>query len=296
MSRRRFYIVDVFAEEVLTGNQLAVVTDAADLKTATMQRIARELNFSETTFLPSRLERDGGWDVRIFTPAEEIPFAGHPTLGTAWVIQNEILAEPRKVIALHLEVGRIPVRAELQSDGSEVLWMRQKPPCFGDILAAETAAALLGLPATEVDRRIPVQVVSTGLPCLIVPLTSLAAVKRARVDPERYSELTREPSMRAIFCFCPAAEKAENQIHARMFAPGLGVPEDPATGSANGCLAGYLLEHRYFGDGPIDVRVEQGYEIQRPSLLRLKAAGSGDRSEIDVGGRVFPVARGDLSV
>src|SRR5215210_2883188 len=282
-----FYIVDVFAEEKYAGNQLAVVRGAADLPDETLQKIALEMNYSETTFVLSEEASEGGFDVRIFTPGGEVLFAGHPTLGTAYVIQQEILASPAEHITLKLKAGEIPVTF------GEILWMRQLSPTFGTILDPASVAGTLGLERADLDDRYPVQEVSTGLPALIVPLRSLDALQRCRVHHDRYIELVENIEARNILVFCPEPHESAD-LSARMFAPGLGVPEDPATGSANGCLAGYLIEHNYFGTDSIDVRVEQGYEIDRPSLLYLQAHKRGDQTRVHVGGKVQLVAKGEL--
>jgi trans-2,3-dihydro-3-hydroxyanthranilate isomerase len=282
-----FYIVDVFAEERYAGNQLAVVRGGSDLADETLRKIALEMNYSETTFVLSEEEVEGGYDVRIFTPGGEVPFAGHPTLGTAYVIQHEILASPAEHITLHLKAGNIPVTF------GEVLWMRQLPPTFGEVQDLDSVARTLNLEKADLDDGFPVQEVSTGLPALVVPLRNLHALQRCRVDNDSYFELVENIEARSVLVFCPEPHESAD-LSARMFAPGHGVPEDPATGSANGCLAGYLVEHRYFGTDSIDVRVEQGYEIGRPSLLYLRAARDGDEIKVDVGGRVQMVARGEL--
>jgi trans-2,3-dihydro-3-hydroxyanthranilate isomerase len=282
-----FYIVDVFAEEKYAGNQLAVVRGGVGLPDERLQRIALEMNFSETTFLLSEEETEGGYDVRIFTPGNEIPFAGHPTLGTAYVIQHEILASPVERITLKLKAGEISVTF------GEVLWMRQLQPTFGAILDSALFARTLNLETTDLDDRFPVQEVSTGLPALIVPLRDLDALRRCKVDWERYTEVA-DPG-KNLYVFCPEAhDDGPGDLSARMFANDLGVPEDPATGSAAGCLAAYLLEHSYLGTDTVDVRVEQGYEIDRPSLLYLQAARDKDEMRVDVGGKVQMVARGVL--
>ena len=282
-----FYIVDVFAEEKYAGNQLAVVRGGAGLPDERLQKIALEMNYSETTFILSEEETKGGYHVRIFTPGDEVPFAGHPTLGTAYVIQHEILASPVERITLKLKAGEIPVTF------GEVLWMRQLPPTFGAILDSAPVARTLNLERADLYDRYPVQEVSTGLPALIVPLRDLGALRRCKVDWERYSEVAGPG--KNLYVFCPEPhDDGPGDLSARMFANDLGVPEDPATGSAAGCLAAYLLEYGYLGTDPIDVRIEQGYEIYRPSLLYLQAARDGDEMRVDVGGKVQMVARGEL--
>lgn len=283
-----FTIVDVFAEEKYAGNQLAVVQGAADLPDETLQKITQEMNYSETTFILSDEERDGGYDVRIFTPGREIPFAGHPTLGTAYVIQNEILSEPAERIVLNFKAGKIPVTF------GDVLWMRQLPPTFGHTLDPARLARVLGLEENDLDDRHPVQEVSTGLPAIIVPLKSLNALKRCRVDRELYLDLVRHTEVENVYAFCPEPHEEGNDLAARMFTEGLGIPEDPATGSAAGCLAGYLVEHRYFDADSVEARVEQGYEIHRPSLLYLLADRERGEINVSVGGKVQMVARGEL--
>jgi trans-2,3-dihydro-3-hydroxyanthranilate isomerase len=245
------------------------------------------MNYSETTFVLSDEETDGGYDVRIFTPGEEVPFAGHPTLGTAYVIQHELLAGPVERITLNLKAGEIPVTF------GEVLWMRQLPPAFGATLDSASLARALNLETADLDDHYPVQEVSTGLPALIVPLRDLASLRSCKVDWERYTELAGPG--KNLYVFCPEPhEDGPGDLSARMFANDLGVPEDPATGSAAGCLAAYLLEHSYLGTDFVDVRVEQGYEIGRPSLLYLQAASEADEVRVDVGGKVQMVARGEL--
>ena len=283
----KFYIVDVFAEEKYSGNQLAVVRGGAGLPDESLQKIALEMNYSETTFVLSEEESEGSYDIRIFTPSDEMPFAGHPTLGTAYVIQHEILASPVERITLKLKAGEIPVTF------GEVLWMRQLPPTFGAILDSALFARTLNLETADLDDRSPVQEVSTGLPALIVPLRDLDALRRCKVDWERYAEVADPGKILYAFCQEPH-DDGPGDLSARMFANDLGVPEDPATGSAAGCLAAYLLEHGYLGTYYVDTRVEQGYEIDRPSLLYLRASRDGDEIRVDVGGKVQMVARGEL--
>ncbi len=289
MSSLHYFIVDVFAEEKYAGNQLAVFVDSGDLPDNVKQRIAKETNYSETTFVSTKRQSNGGYDVRIFTPATELPFAGHPTLGTAYVLRHEFVQESVSSIVLNEQVGQIPVTVS-----GDVLWMKQIPPVFGGTLDVSACAAALGLTTGDFDLRFPIQQVSTGIPFVIVPLKTLAAVKRARPHWGEYVELTKGAFPRSILVFAKETYKPENNLNVRVFVDEVGVPEDPATGSGNGCLAGYLAKHRYFGKPDLDLRVEQGYEIGRPSLLFLRAADKGDNIEVMVGGHVVMVARGEF--
>ncbi len=282
----RFWLLDVFAERPLEGNQLGVVLNDADIPTADMQRIARELNFSETTFVEPRARPDGSWPVRIFTPRHEMPFAGHPSLGTATVIRAHLTPSSPSEVALQLEAGRVPVRFDLEGRA----FLTPPRPRVAQQHDAGLLARLLDLGLEDLDSRFPIEDISTGMPFTFVPLRSLEAAQRARFREDRF----RDGQPDAIFLFTSETVDADNHVHARMFAPGHGVPEDPATGSANACFALYLLRHRYLGEGPLSVRVEQGVEMGRPSRLYLEIQGKADAPEIEVGGRVFEIASGEL--
>jgi len=294
MEKLAFYIVDVFAEEKYAGNQLAVVRDAKALSDAQMQRIAKEMNFSETTFILSDEKREGGYDVRIFTPETELPFAGHPTLGTAYVVQEEIAKETVDEIVLNLKVGQIPVTFSHDGKHADVLWMRQLNPIFGQTLDASLISEVLSLNLRDINERFRVQEVSTGVPSIIVPLKTLDALKSARISRDRYFKFVKDTHAKVILIFCPETYKKENDLNVRFFADYYGIPEDPATGSGNGCLAGYLVKYRYFGKDRINIRVEQGYEIGRPSLLLLKAEEKRKGICVYVGGKVVMVAKGEF--
>jgi trans-2,3-dihydro-3-hydroxyanthranilate isomerase len=294
MKGKIFYIVDVFAEEKYAGNQLAVVRDAAGLSDSDMQNITKEMNYSETTFILSDEQRNGGYNVRIFTPAQEVPFAGHPTLGTAYIIQQEIVKEPIEKIILNLKVGQIPVMFNYAGKEKNVLWMKQIEPTFGQIIEPEQISQVLGIDKSDIDEKFPVQEVSTGMFFIIVPLKTLDAVKRAKIDKDKYFRLIENRQAKAILVFCPETYIKENDLNVRVFVDYFGIPEDPATGSGNGCLAGYLVKHRYFGKDQVDIRVEQGYEISRPSLLYLRAENKEGKIDISVGGKVVMVAKGEL--
>ena len=302
--QHEFYLVDVFASERYAGNQLAVFMNGHLYSSTQMQRIAREFNFSEVAFFFPRDSRDGLYRVRIFTPVEELPFAGHPTLGTAYVLLKYWLKEPRAQITLDLPVGPIPVQAEygpLQSPGEasppvpdvdfrepSLLIMRQNPPQFGSVLDRKEVAKALGLVEADLDPRYPVQIVSTGLPFVIAPLRDLEAARRAWMQPSANEILAQKYGCRDVLIFCPETVNPGARLHVRVFVPFL--QEDPATGSGNGCLAAYLAKHDYDGlvsNGlrteshpgcggthlrTFEIWAEQGVEMGRPSLLYLRAS------------------------
>jgi trans-2,3-dihydro-3-hydroxyanthranilate isomerase len=294
MADLTFYILDVFAEEKYAGNQLAVFRNAGNLSDELMQKIALEMNFAETTFILSDDEHNGGFDVRIFTPQDEVPFAGHPTLGTSYIIQQEIIKSPVEKLNLNLKVGQIPVTLKYIGDKPDILWMKQIEPSFGTIVDPGLVAESLCLDIDDLDVRYPSQCVSTGLDFMIVPLKNLEIVKKARINVEKYFDLLKGIEALAIFIFSPETYFKENDLNARMFADQLGVPEDAATGSANGCLAGYLVKYRYFDSDQIDIQVEQGYEMGRPSQLYLKADNKNNTININVGGKVHLIAKGEF--
>ncbi|MBT2649828.1 PhzF family phenazine biosynthesis protein [Bacillus sp. ISL-34] len=290
MERVNYSIVDVFSNGKYTGNQLAVFKNAGNIPDNEMQQIAKEINFAETTFILSDSKNDGGYDVRIFTPNEEVPFAGHPTLGTAYIIQNEVLEAPLDNIILNFKGGQITVTFNNQE---ELLWMKQNEPTFGRILDTDKVSEVLNIHKENIDDRFPIQEVSTGLPVFVVPLKSLEAVKKVKIKREKYFELIEHTDAKAIMVFSPETYDSKNDLNVRDFADYYGIPEDAATGSSNGCLASYLVKYRYFENSEINVRVEQGYEIGRPSLLFLKAGYETGKINVHVGGKVVKIAQGE---
>ena len=262
----------------------------AGLDDATMQAIARETNLSETSFVLHDAARDGAFDVRIFTPGKELPYAGHPTLGTAWVIREALLGGAADELVLRLGIG--PVRVRFDTDG--LVWLTTPRATFGPAPEPAAVAAALGLPLDALHPRLPSEIATTGHHQLLVPLRDLAALRACRIDSAAYDRLQASGAPDSLYPFALETRDPRNQVSVRLFAPAAGVPEDPATGSAVGWLGAYLARHRVLGTGDLDVRVEQGHEIARPSLLRVRARGTGDALEVSVGGRVIPVARGEL--
>ena len=288
----QFYIVDVFAEGQYTGNQLAVFRGNPD--TETCLKLAQEMNYQESTFIISDTPVNDGYGVRVFTPVNELRFAGHPTLGTAFIVREELAGTEAQEVRLNMQVGQIPVTFDTEGIG----WMTQAEPQFQETYAPEVVAEVLGLSVEDFDPIFPIQAVSTGLPFIITPLRTLAAVQRATWDFAKFKQMVNWETKKALtglLAFAPEAVNFGNDFHARGFVELItGMVEDPATGSANGCFAAWLARHRYFRSKSIKARVEQGYAVKRPSLLLLDAEDKDDSITVRVGGRVNLVARGEI--
>lgn len=290
----RLYLVDVFAERPCTGNPLAVVIASDGLADDAMQQIAAEMNFSETTFVAPTMESDGGYRVRIFTPAREIAFAGHPILGTAWVVRRHLARDVRPTVPLNLAVGQVPVTFEPSADGAEAAWFLAPPMALGATCSRERIAPALGISPEDIEAALPVQQLSAGTSAMIVPLRSLDALRRSRLDLGAYAGLMAEGFPPLVYLFCRETHHAGNDLCARFFFEAHGVREDPATGNGAAFLGAYLLEHRFFPEPAFSLRIEQGHEIRRPSLVLLRARIVDGAFEVSVGGRVIPIAQGEL--
>lgn len=291
----RFYLVDVFAEQRYTGNPLAVVVAASGTLTdETMQRIAAETNFSETTFVDAAPSTDGAFRVRIFTPAREIAFAGHPILGTAWVVRRYLAMEACTEIRLALSVGPVAVTFESTAIDGEIAWFRAPRMRLGQTCVPTRIATALGISTADIDLRAPVQQVSAGTAAIIVPLRSLDALSRGRLDLAAFAPLAREGFPPLVYLFSTEVRESGNDVSARFFFEAHGVREDPATGNGAAFLGAYLLAHNFFAANSLSLRIEQGHGMGRPSLVRLRARLMGATPEVQVGGRVLGVVRGEL--
>ncbi len=302
MRRYHFIQADVFTDRPFGGNQLAVFTDARGLSAEEMQALAREMNFSESTFvLPPEIS-SAAKRVRIFTPARELPMAGHPTVGTTYVLARrgdlELSGETTQV-TLQLEIGPVAVSIEHRHGAPEFVWMAHREPVFGPARDdRDRVAQALGLSAAAIAPDWPLQIVSTGVPFLFVPLRSLEAAGRCRPSESALSDLFdgTEPVM--LYVFTTETVSADASIHARMFGPHLtGVTEDPATGSAAAPLGAYVARHAVLPRAP-EMRFicEQGIEMGRPSRIHVEVRCQGETiTGLRIGGQTVIVGEGDIS-
>jgi trans-2,3-dihydro-3-hydroxyanthranilate isomerase len=292
--------VDVFTERPLAGNPLAVVLRADGLSDTQMQAIARETNLSETTFVLSPENRDHAAKVRIFTPHAELPFAGHPTVGTGWVLLDEELVGPSvEEFTLEEGVGPIAVRVDRSGRGV-VLWMSHPPVKFGAVIdEREEMAAALGLTVADLRSEVPIQVASTGVPFVFVALTDAAAVDRAIPSREALTSVLDPHGLPPVFLF---AVVAADRFYSRMFGPhsGARIVEDPATGSASGPAGAFAVRYDLVPRTPeLSIVSEQGTKMGRQSFIHVKLAYPTEAevpSKIEVGGAVRAVMTAELSV
>lgn len=314
----RFQHVDVFTKVRFGGNQLAVFVDGRDLRTEEMQKIAQEMNFSETTFVFPPTQAEADWKVRIFTPKTEVPFAGHPTLGTAYVLAKEgmiKLTEPKTTILLEMEVGCIPVELEVVDQEIGFIQMGQNIPSFGQKLKqVARIAEALSIEIREVEATgLPVEVVSSGLPFLFIPIKSLETVENLQPNFTLLGTICEELGGKGAFVFTQKSTKGDStkfsdpesdkeigdlRVHSRMFGTGVGIQEDPATGSASGPLGCYLIKNKVIpAKQKVRIISEQGVEIQRPSILYIEIEMTKNEiTDVKVGGYVVPVVEGNLFV
>lgn len=304
MTDKKFIIADVFTEQQFGGNQLAVFTDGTDLNTETMQNIAREMNYSETTFLLPA-EAGGDFRVRIFTPGEELPFAGHPLVGSGYVIVAQKMkgwSEPLTTVKLETGVGEIVVKVATKDGKAGFTQMTQPLPVvkstWTDI--ARLAKALAIEPTDIEATNLPVELLFNGIPVLMIPVASLKAVEKIKVDTGALEAISLEASAKTVMAFTMETLAPNSTAHCRVFAPVAGVIEDAATGSANGPLGFYLVTHKLVeAQATTMIISEQGYEMHRPSILNIEIdveASTSAVTGVRVGGGVVISGRGELFI
>jgi trans-2,3-dihydro-3-hydroxyanthranilate isomerase len=304
MRKLRYQLVDVFTDRHFGGNQLAVFTNGRGLSSEVMQSIAKELNISETTFVLPPEDRRNDYRVRIFTPAMELPMAGHPTIGTSFVLATEAMIEQAgslTTIKLEEGVGTIPVTIEWSDSVPIFMEMSQPLPVFGSRFAdANVMAQMLSLETGAItDTGLPMEVVSCGVPFLFVPLRDLKAIRGIRFRLDVWEKALRDFEASNVFVFTRETEVEGSNVHSRMFAPAAGIGEDPATGGASGPLGCYLVRHKILPSKPETKCVsEQGLEMGRPSFIkiRIEQNDEGDITGVHVGGQCCFIGEGHLEI
>jgi trans-2,3-dihydro-3-hydroxyanthranilate isomerase len=300
MNSRTYHLVDVFTDRAFGGNPLAVFLDGNGLSDALMQAIAKEFNLSETTFVLPPRDPANDFCVRIFTPADELPMAGHPTIGTTFVLTRAGLVRPgaeRTSITLEEGVGPIPVAIDWENGQASFIEMQQPLPKFGPPVDDRAGVAeMLSLETEAIRVDLPIQVVSCGVPFLFVPVKTLDAMRRIRfrIDVEERLSL---PS-KNIFVFTTETQYPGSNVHSRMFSPSLGVSEDAATGGATGPLGCYLVRHCVIAsEGELRCVSEQGIEMGRPSFLHIRIRhAAGEITAVHVGGTCCYMGSGQLEL
>jgi trans-2,3-dihydro-3-hydroxyanthranilate isomerase len=300
MRKLRYQLVDVFTGERFGGNPLAVFTNGRGLETAIMQRIAKELNLSETVFVLPPDDPANDYKMRIFTPAIELPMAGHPTIGTAFVLAREHLvaiSAENPSIRLEEQVGVIPVEFAFQDDGRLLVTMEQPPPTFGPEFAERAVIAeMLSLDVSALDD-LPLQVVSCGVPFLFIPVKTLDDMCAVKVRADVWEKAVKGHAEQHLFAFTRQVEREGSTVHSRMFAPAMGITEDPATGAASGPLGCYLVKHGLVSGNPAVIVSEQGIEMGRPSFIHIQIDHKdGDFKRVTVGGQSVYIGEGVIEI
>ncbi len=298
---RAYLHYDVFTRVPFTGNQLAVFLDGRGLEPSRMQAIAREIGFSETTFILPAEEPGTDVRMRIFTPGIELPMAGHPTIGSTFALaQAGVIAPARPSIIFGLGVGPTPVALEWKGDHLRFAWMTQRAPEFGPIVEDRQAvAAALGVRRDDISGELPIQQVSCGVPFLFVPMNTRAGVDRAVSEAAPLRRLSDSTGLDvAIFLFTMEQGQPEATVYSRMFAAQFGIAEDPATGGASGPLGCYLVRYGLVKDDAAQhILSLQGHAMGRPSRIHIRIDGTREKiTKAEIGGESVLVARGELVI
>ncbi|MEZ4685351.1 MAG: PhzF family phenazine biosynthesis protein [Bacteroidia bacterium] len=283
-----FHILNVFSEGRFGGNQLIVFQLPENRDTEELLRITRETNIAEAAFLIGEPDAAGRQQLRVFTREAELPTAGHAAIGAAWVAE-----QGRPELASTISMAMESSESQVRSSADGLRWMKQLPPIFSDTLSVEALSPVLRLNPAVFHPQLPIQIVSTGRPFILVPLRHLDAVKQANLHPLVYYNLIKETQAKAIMLFAPQVYERGNDYNVRVFGHYFGVPEDAASGSANSCLGGYLLYHHAVDGDSLDIRVEQGYEMKRPSRIHVSAKRENGTINVKVGGKVVMLAKGE---
>jgi len=304
MKRLHYYLVDVFTNKMFGGNQLAVFVEGGEVPPELMQLIAKEFNLSETTFVLPPQDPSNTFQLRIFTPGKELPMAGHPTVGTAFVLAREGKFErtgDETMIRFEEGVGPIPVSVLFKGDAPARATMSQPLPTFGlQVEDTGPVAEMLSLWRADLDDRLPVQVVSCGVPFLFVPVRELQSIRSIKVRLDMVDRVMSGLDTHDIFVFTREVEYEGSTVHSRMFAPSMGISEDPATGGASGPLGAYLVRYGVVPlseEGTAHIVSEQGIEMGRPSFIHIEIEKQGDQiSAVKVGGECVYVGEGFLEL
>ena len=284
--------IDVFTNIPYAGNQLAVFPDGSGLSAEQMQNLTKEINYPETTFVFDGDKSKTDFAVRIFTVSRELPFAGHPTLGTAYSIWEifDIWTEKKDILRLETKVGVIPLHKQ-----EDAIWMTQNEPEFFDQHSnRQEIADLFDISADDIMKELPVEEVSTGNRMLIVPVKTLEAMQRAQGNVSNLRKFFNKDLI-GPYLFSLETVNPEAKVHTRFFAPHIGILEDPATGSAAGPLTAYLLKHDVFGD-EFEIENEQGIEMGRPSKIMMRGKVKDDKYTVQIGGKCAYAGRGEFEI
>lgn len=298
MLKLEYFIADVFTSNIFGGNQLAVLPFADSIPEEYFQRIAREFNFSETAFIFKPDNQKHDYRMRIFTPFNEIPTAGHPTIGTAHILLNAVKCKTKteNMLLFEQKIGDIPVSFSKNNNLCSDITMTQPLPEFGKIYDNyEIIAEILSLSPDDIDTSIPTEAISCGNKFLYIPIKTIEALKNIKMRTDLLSKHANSFETTELYTFTFETEQQESTVHARMFAPLVGIYEDPATGSASGPLGCYLVKNK-LNDGK-NIVCEQGFEMGRPSIVNVSIEHlNGDIMKVKVGGNSVLVSKGELII
>ncbi|MDT5062370.1 MAG: trans-2,3-dihydro-3-hydroxyanthranilate isomerase [Acidobacteriota bacterium] len=302
MRKLRYHLVDVFTDRAFGGNPLAVCTNGRGLSSELMQSIAKELNLSEMTFVLPPEDSSNDYRVRIFTPGSELPMAGHPTVGTSFILAREHMIElgaEETTIKLEEGVGTIPVTIKFKDGAPDLIWMQQPLPIFGPrIEDVRGVAEMLSIAPEAIETRWPIEIVSCGVPFLYVPLKNLQAARNIKFRLDVWERVMGNSGVSEVFVFTKETELDGSSVHSRMFAPAIGIYEDPATGAASGPLGCYLVRHEVLpASQRSEFTSEQGIEMGRPSIIKIIIEqGAGEISRVRIGGQCVFMGEGYLEI